>query len=203
MDGTQIRLIDGRPQTFDFIRGLRRCAQHGRNHGIELVLRGKTGGQLVVKIPGDLVCGIGKLRIFQKVADDFGVDLLRVEIPRRLDGKAQLRDVVVFAVRIVHLAQEEVSGHLKCAGNADDALVTQLVRLAADEAAQRTLRAADFRGQLCLRDPPGLHQVLNTVADFSGEIYLIHCCKRLLFRQNLSQICCMIFSSIAYNFHKV
>ena len=74
---------------------------------------------------------------------------------------------------------------------------------AADEAAQRTFRAANFRGKLCLRDLPGLHQILDTVTDFSGEVYLIHCCKRLLFRQNLSQICCMIFSSIAYNFHKV
>ena len=50
LNGAQIRLIDRRPQTFDLVRGLRHCAQHGRNHRIKLILRGKSGGQLVMHL---------------------------------------------------------------------------------------------------------------------------------------------------------
>ena len=31
--------------------------RQGRNHRIKLILCGKSGGQLVIQIPGDLVCG--------------------------------------------------------------------------------------------------------------------------------------------------
>ena len=50
LNGAQIRLIDRHPQTFDLVRGLRHCAQHGRNHRIKLILRGKSGGQLVMHL---------------------------------------------------------------------------------------------------------------------------------------------------------
>ena len=50
------------------------------------------------------------------------------------------------------LAKQKVSGDIEHTGNTDDIFVTQLVRLAADETAQRTLRHTDTSGKLRLCD---------------------------------------------------
>ena len=51
-----------------------------------------------------------------------------------------------------NLAKQKVSGDIEHTGNTDDIFVTQLVRLAADETAQRTLRHTDTSSKLRLCD---------------------------------------------------
>ena len=51
-----------------------------------------------------------------------------------------------------NLAKQEVSGDMEHTGNTDENFVTQLVRLAADETAQRTLRHTDMSSKLSLYD---------------------------------------------------
>ena len=51
-----------------------------------------------------------------------------------------------------NLTKQEVSGDMEHTGNTDDIFVTQLVRLAADETAQRTLRHTDMSSKLRLCD---------------------------------------------------
>ena len=53
------------------------------------------------------------------------------------------------------LAKQEVSGDMEHTGNTDEIFVTQLVRLAADETAQRTLRHTDTSSKLRLCDFSG------------------------------------------------
>ena len=50
------------------------------------------------------------------------------------------------------LAKQKVSGDMEHTGNTDDIFVPQLVRLAADETAQRTLRHTDTSSKLSLCD---------------------------------------------------
>ena len=50
------------------------------------------------------------------------------------------------------LAKQEVSGDIECTGNADDIFATQLVRLAANETARRTLRHTDTSSKFRLCD---------------------------------------------------
>ena len=93
-----------------------------------------------------------------------------IQISRRLHRQAKLGNIIIQAVRGIDLAKQEVGGDIEHTGNTDDIFVTQLVRLAADETAQRTFRTADASGKLSLCDFSGFHQVLYAVTDFTGKI---------------------------------
>ena len=97
---------------------------------------------------------------------------MSIQISRRLHRQAKFGNIVIQAVRGIDLAKQEVGGDIEHTGNANDIFVTQLVRLAANETAQRTLRHTDTSSKLSLCDFSGFHQVLYAVTDFTGEIYV-------------------------------
>lgn len=139
-----------------------------------MILCRKTLGEFVIQVTGYQICGIGKLWIFKQRIDHPRIHLVSIQISRRLHRQAKLGNIIIQAVRGIDLAKQEVGGDIEHTGNANDIFVTQLVRLAADETAQRTFRTANARSKLCLCDLSGFHQVLYAVTDFSGKINLFH-----------------------------
>lgn len=139
------------------------------------ILCRKSLGKLVIQVTGYQICGVGKLRILKQRIDHPRIHLVSIQISRRLHRQAKLGNIIIQAVRGIDLAKQEVGGDIEHTGNANDIFVTQLVRLAADETAQRTFRTADASGKLSLCDFSGFHQVLYAVTDFTGEISLFHC----------------------------
>ena len=85
------------------------------------------------------MCSVGKLRIFKQRVDHLRVDLVRIQISCCLCGQAKLGNIAVDAVGNISFAKQKVGGDVEHTGDADDALIPQLVRLAADETAETAL----------------------------------------------------------------
>ena len=143
----QLDLMYRRFQALGVRGGLRRAFEQRGGRGVDLVLRCETGGKLVAEEAGNLVGRLGESGTFEQAVDDAGIHFLRIEVPCGLHGEAELGDVVIHAVGHVGLAQEEVGGDAEGAGEADDALVAELVRFAAQEATERAFRRADAQGE--------------------------------------------------------
>ena len=141
-DGGKICLINGRFQTIDLIRGLRsgvrlyRFPHQTAKRGIELILRGVPGGKRVIEILLQCVGQLKEAWTFQQIIHDLRICFSGIEVSCRLRRQAQFADFIVLSVRHSRYAQKKVRGHVKGFCDADDIFVTQLVRLAADEAAQ-------------------------------------------------------------------
>lgn len=97
-----------------------------------------------------------------------------VQIPRRLGCQTEFCDIIIHPVRDVAFPQKEIGGHVKGLGDAIEIIIAQLFGFTADETADQAFRTAGSGGKLGLGDLSGLEQILQTVADFSGKIYLIH-----------------------------
>ena len=158
-------LCSGRIRRIRFSLRQHQSAEAGQH----LILRSDTGRKHIVLVGCQQACQFAEPWMFQQLADDCRIDPMGVQFPGSLYRQSQLADIVMFAIRYVGDAQQEIGGHLEVLGYFLQAAVGQLVRLTAHEAAEGAFVDANGKRQLRLLQIVCAAQVADSVPDVAGK----------------------------------